>query len=226
MSVLKPPAFEPGGFKTTMLDEIKRSGHRIVLLLCYDEDAQVVAKTADTEGMTVGWAFLCTEDKGGGLMEFHGWVWLRTFLPSEGMRAFAENVKRYSESHVNLEIAAESVDLQYSVALYDAVMLFAHAAKSVQDVGDAKALTASIRNTSFMGIGGTAVILDEQGDRVQDYEVMNYIREPEDAISSVPVGIYKVAGGRYQPYAQAVIWPGPHCTIVGCAFAVSTLVFA
>ena len=37
----------------------------------------------------------------------------------------------YSESYFDLSISADSVDLPYSMALHDAVMLYAHAATKV-----------------------------------------------------------------------------------------------
>ena len=58
-------------------------------------------------------------------------------------------------------------------------MLYAHAAtRLLADGGDLKdgaAVAQAVRQTSFVGIGGSVVALDENGDRVQDYEVMNYV---------------------------------------------------
>ena len=54
----------------------------------------------------------------------HAWVAVySTILPSEGMQAFAKHVSDYSKSHFNVTVHPDSVDLAYSAALYDSVMI-------------------------------------------------------------------------------------------------------
>ena len=49
--------------------------------------------------------------------------------------------------------------------------------------------------------------LDSNGDRIESYEVMNYVLEG-DAMSSVAVGMYDGTLQQYRAYEQAVRWPG------------------
>ena len=140
-----------------------------------------------------------------------GWLWIRPFLASD-MQAFAEQVSAYSKSFFNLTVSPTSVNLAHSAALYDAIMLYAHAATTVLskggDLHDGKAVTAAVRSTSFTGVGGTPVTLDSAGDRIQSYELMNYVLGPSNVMSSVAVGVYNSSRKRYMPYEQAVVWPG------------------
>ena len=50
------------------------------------------------------------------------------------------------------------------------------------DVRDGRAISAVIRNTSFVGVGGNIVELDNHGDRVMSYEVMNCVVGADDAV--------------------------------------------
>jgi ABC-type branched-subunit amino acid transport system substrate-binding protein len=104
------------------------------------------------------------------------------------------------------------VDLAYSTALYDAVMLYALAATAVMseggDLQDGKAMTAAMRATSFEGAAGTRVALDGNGDRIESYEVMSYVLQPGDVMRSVAVGVYMGAEQQYREYGEAVVWPG------------------
>ena len=59
------------------------------------------------------------------------------------------------------------------------LMLYAHATTKLMseggDMRDGEAVTAAVRTTSFTGVGGTVVALDSNGDRVESYDVMNYL---------------------------------------------------
>ena len=58
-------------------------------------------------------------------------------------------------------------------------------------------------------MGGRAVALDAQGDRIESYEMMNYVLRAGGGLSSVPVGMYNSSLQQYQAYEKAVvIWPG------------------
>lgn len=82
----------------------------------------------------------------------------------------------------------------------------------------------------FVGFGKT-VALDSNGDRVESYEVMNYVQnttlagvggtpvaleggsegdriESYDIMSSVAVGLWNSSTGQYTAYQRSVVWPG------------------
>ena len=62
IEVLRPAAFESGNFKDQTINKIRRSGIRIVLLIAFPSDLQVVASLSQREKMTAGWAWLLTAD--------------------------------------------------------------------------------------------------------------------------------------------------------------------
>ena len=210
ITVRWPAAFEPESFTDATLGEIKRSGIRIVLVISYDADAQSVALLARREGMTNGYAWLVVSKKIA-VPDMAGWLWFRPFLGSN-MEAFAKQVSDYSKSHFNITVSPDSVDLTASAALYDAIMLYAYSATKVMleggDLKNGEAVTAAVRSTRVKGVGGIAVALDSNGDRVESYEVMNYVLEAGNVMSSVAVGKYDSTAQRYQPYMRAVVWPG------------------
>ena len=214
IEVLKPSAFETGSFSVSILREIRRSTIRIVMVCASDPDMLEIASNAFTEGMSsAGWAWVLTEGIVANLPErIQGWLYIQPLLGSDGMQAFAEQVSEYSESYFNITVSAESVDLTYSQTLYDAVMLYAHAATKVLseggDLRDGQAVTAAVRSTTFEGVGGSAVVLDENGDRVESYEIMNYVVGADGAISGVPVGKYDSTERQYTAYERVVVWPG------------------
>ena len=212
IKVLKPAAFEQGIFDDATLVEIRRSGFRIVLLLSYDADTQHVASLAHRASISnAGWAWLVLE-KIDAVPDMAGWLWFRPFLASEAMQVFAKQVSDYSKSHFNITVRPDSVDLARSAALHDAIMLYAHSATKVLSEGgnqqDGEAVTAAVRNTTIEGVGGTAVVLDRNGDRVDSYEVMNYVVEVGDVMNSVAVGMFNATLKVYKVYEQAVVWPG------------------
>ena len=107
------------------------------------------------------------------------WLYIRPLLPSEGMQVFSQQVSDYTKSGFNISLSADSVDLTNSVALHDAIMLYAYAAtKVLSEEGDlssnSRLVMQAVRSTSFEGVGGK-VALGEHGDRIVSYEVMNYV---------------------------------------------------
>ena len=193
-----------------MLSEIRRSGIRVILVLSVTADVHTVASLGGQESMTTGWAWLVIEEdiavKG-----MAGWLWFTPFLSSD-MRSFAKQVSDYSKSHFNITVSPDSVQLTYSTALYDAIMLYAHAATKVMseggDLQDGEAVTDAVRNTTIEGVGGTPVALDSNGDRIESYEVMNIVLEAGDVVSSVAVGLFDATLKEYKAYGEAVVFPG------------------
>ena len=215
IEVLKPVAFEPGDVKDAMLGEVTRSGIRIILVLSYGADTNTVASHASRAGMTSpGWAWLVGIDRSklfpSAYIQF--WLYLRPFLVSGAMQAFTVQVSDYSKSHFNFTVSPDSVDWDKSAALYNAIMLFAHAATKLMSEGgnlqDGEALSSAVRSTSFIGVGGTVVALDSNGDRIESYEVMNYVLEEGNVMRSVAVGMFNCTKGQYEAYERVVVWPG------------------
>ena len=211
MEVLKPAAFEPNNFKDAALSEIRRSGIRIVLLLATTVDTKVISTRADRALMTsAGWAWLLAEERTA-VPGMAGWLFFRPIIGSD-RGAFAEQVSVYSKLHFGVASSADMVILGLSVALYDAIMLYVHAATAVMSKGgnlhDGKAVTVAVRNTSFTGVAGTIVSLDSNGDRIESYEVMNYVLDEGDVMSSVAVGMFNSILGQYKADERAVVWPG------------------
>ena len=213
IEVLKPAAFEPGDVKETMLSEVTRSGIRIVLVCAYGADTNTIASHASRAGMlSRGWAWLVLNDEGMASADMQSWLYLRSFLASGTMQAFAVQVSEYSKSYFNITLSPDSVDLTYSARLHDAIMLYAHAATKLMseggDLRDGEAVTAAVRSTSFAGVGGNVVTLDSNGDRIESYEVMNYVAEADGGIGGVPVGMFSSTTQKYLAYERAVVWPG------------------
>jgi hypothetical protein len=210
IKVLKPAAFEPGDVKDAMLSEIRRSGFRIVFVLSYDADAQTLASLGRRESMTTGWAWLVSAERTA-VPAIAGWLWFRPFLASD-MQAFAKQVSDYSMSHFNISVRPDSVDLTYSAALYDAIMLYAYSATKVLSEGgnlhDGFVVTEAVRSTTFTGVGGTVVALDSSGDRVESYEMMNYVLRAGDAMRSMAVGRFNSTLKEYKAYKRDMVWPG------------------
>ena len=91
-------------------------------------------------------------------------------------------------------------------------MLYAHAVTKVLSKGndwrDGQAVTVAMRSTIFEGAGGTVVALDQNGDRIESYQVMNYVSglDNDGEIGSVPVGI--VHNAAEHEWHREVVWPG------------------
>ena len=210
ITVLTPAAFEPRSLTDATLGQIRQAGMRIVLVLTYPADAQSAALLARRAGMTSGYAWLVESEKDA-VADMAGWLCFRSFLASD-MQAFAKQVSDHSKSHFNITVRPDSVDLTYSAALYDAVMLYAHAATAVisdgGDLHDGEAVAAAVRSTTFTGMGGVVVALDSNSDRVESYEVMNYVLNAGDVLRTVAVGVFNATLNEYKAYEQAVVWPG------------------
>ena len=185
--------------------------------MSYAPDLQTVVTSAKREGMMKGWCWVVTED----WFKTEGWLLVRPFcgLSLDEVGTFASKVSEYTKSYFNHTISADAVDLTYSAALSDAIMLYAHAVTKVLSKGgnlsDGRAVTAAVRSTSFAGIGGRAVRLDKNGDRIDSYEVVNYVREEGDVTSSVGVGVFNGTLMEYEAYEQAVVWPGNTMDVPG-----------
>ena len=216
IEVLRPAAYETGSFNVATLREIKRNGIRSLMLLAYDPDMTAIAEKAALETMTgefgQGWTWTLTEGHLSPTNLMTGWLHVQSFLPSDGMQAFAKRVRDYTLSHFDITISADSVDLTYSATLHDAVMLYALAATKVLseggDVRDGLAVTKAVRNTTFKGVGGVVVALDSQGDRIESYQVMSYVLGADGGMDSVAVGVYNSSMGQYRAYETEVVWPG------------------
>ena len=213
ITVLKPAAFEPGDVKDAMLSEVTRSGIRIVLVLSYGADTNTIAAHARHAGMlSPGWAWLVANDEGMASGDMQSWLYLRSVLASGAMQAFAMQVSDYSRSNFNIMVSPDSVDLTHSAKLHAAVMLYAHAATKLisegGDLRDGEAVTAAVRNTSFTGVGDSVVALDRNGDRIESYEVMNYVLKEGGVMSSVAVGMFDSVVQQYTAYERPVVWPG------------------
>ena len=128
------------------------------------------------------------------------------------MQAFAKQVSEYTKAGFDIDLSADAVDLTYSVALHNAIMLYAHAATKVLaaggDLHDGRAVTEAVRNTTFVGVGHSIVDLDQHGDRIESYEVMNYVKGADGGIESVAVGVYNRTLQQYVAYEREVEWPG------------------
>ena len=202
-----PAPFVPLEFnKTETLQEIKRTGKRVIFLMTYEDSMAMVASMAAGEGMnTKGWAWVLGLDLATG--QQLGWLFVRPLVPSN-LKAFARQVSDYSKSGFGL--SADSVDLAYSLALHDSIMLYAHAATKVLaeggDLRDGAKVTEALRNTTFHGKGNRPVSLDQNGDRIGSYGVMNYVVGADNTVSSVSVGVY--SDQKYTASELAVVWPG------------------
>lgn len=213
IKVLKPAAFEPGMLKAETLREIRHSGFRVIIAMAFDSDIRNFAVMAGHEAMNqAGWAFVMTRN------EIHapvpsgmlGWLWTRPLVPSKGMQQFAQQVSNYTASSFNITVSADEVDIVFSAALFDAIMLFAHAATKVLSEGggvhNGQAVSEAVRSTTFEGAGGV-VALDENGDLIRSYEVMNYVVKGGGGIDSVSVGLYNITAQQYTA-KKPVVWPG------------------
>ena len=183
---------------------------RIVILLSDDPDLQMIAMSAKREGMMKGWCWVGTEFR----LRTEGWLLVRPVcgLPLEDVETFATQVSEYTQLYFNRTISADEVDLTYSATLSDAIMVYAHAVEKVLseggDLSDSRAVIAAMRSKSFVGIGGRPVHLDKNGDRIESYEVMNYVAGTDGAMGSVPVGLYNSTDQQYTAMDRVVVWPG------------------
>ena len=234
------------------LGEIRRSGFRIVVLSSQMSTVVAVSLDARAQGMTKGYAWVyISVTKSYGSTEgpelgaelraklkpqftktFNtlrtnpeivvGWLSIVPFSRPAGLRGFSEQVAAHSDSF-NVSLTAEEVDLPYASTLYEAIMLYAHAASKTLsrggDLHDGEAVTKALRSTSFIGIEATNVTLDQDGDRILSNAVLNFkpgtrftLDDVGDifsaAVSGVMVGFYNSTLGKYKAEDHAVVWPG------------------
>ena len=207
--------FLPTSAQDQTLTDIKRTGFRIMIFALPAEQIKNLALRAEQELMTIhGWVWIVLADH-----EFHqrvvqmqGWLTVLPIVYSGGMQAFAKQVSDYSKSNFNISINAGSVDLTYSVRLYDAIMLYAHAATKVMSEGgnlrDGKAVISAIRSARFVGVGNIPVALDKNGDRMESYEVINFVVGADGVVDSIPVGVFNSTIQQYEALERAIVWPG------------------
>ena len=204
LEVKTPAAFESGKFNEAKASEIQRYGVRVVFVLAWEEDVLAIASA----NQGAGWAWVQIGKVGTGTTAMQGWLTVVPFRLSI-QEGFAKQVSDY-QSRFNLTLSPDLVNLGYSAALHDAIMLYANAATKVLaeggDLRDGQAVTEAMRSTRFEGVGNIVVVLDQKGDRIESYEVMNYVLVG-DAISTVAVGLYNSTSKQYHEYTHAVVWP-------------------
>ena len=153
LKVIKPAAFETGKFSEAKASEIRRFGVRVVFVLAWEPDILAIASANPSPG----WAWVQIDKVGPGPISqaMEGWLTIVPFLPSipEG---FTKQVTEHSLKSFNITVSQDSVDLAYSAALYDAIMLYTHAATTVMskggDLRDGRVVTAAVRSTNFTGV--------------------------------------------------------------------------
>ena len=117
-----------------------------------------------------------------------GWLYI---LPaqSDGMAGFHSLVREYNHKYFNL--TGTSIN-PFAANLYDAVFLFAHAATRMLaaggDIGDGALVVREMKNISFVGIQQRLVDLDENGDAIEPYSVMNLVQGEDGELRGVVVG--------------------------------------
>ena len=216
IDVRTPLPFDPGNFNahsTKALDEIKTSGFRVIMLMAYDQDVYDVASAASLQLMTsVGWAWLLCQElihkDNWGTEDMRGFLFLRTLPPSESMQKFKRQVSDYSKSSFNITLDENLVDLAYSMALYDSIMLYAHAATKVLSKGGdltvGNVVVNAVWSTRIEGVGNREIVLNERGDRIESYEIVNF----DWGMKKIPVGKYISTEKEYTAYGPKVVWPG------------------
>ena len=211
--------FEPGAFDSKALMAIQKTSLRVVLALAYSADTVKIALSAFNLSMiSKGWAWFGTEDVAGAenavdasirdraKRALFGWLFiLPAQTQSAAMNTFYDEVKEYGQQQFNLSISSVSSS---AVQTYDAIFMYAHAATQVLAAGgkpnDGAALVKAMRNISFQGIQ-QRVVLDENGDAVQPFSIMNYV-EVKNTMQVVDVGSY--VSGQLNLEVEEIQWPG------------------
>ena len=183
---------------------------------------------------SVGWAWLLEQnDFTNSPPELVGWMYISTYSSRlfagsmDAQVAFQTKVSDINKAQKkwrldkNLpEIKMNEADNTYSVALYEAIILYAHAMTTLHaphdgDTGSpglmnhdtapqGKRLVDIMLNVSYKSLGEN-LRLDESGDRIQSYAVMNY----DDKGGSALIGRYDSIGKVYTPLAETgMVWPG------------------
>ena len=204
---------DEAGSKKAQLREIKHSGYRIVILLAYTADILAIASLAEQDGMSAGYAWLLVEGSSTVSKAQLGWLYLTNFFQVDKRREFHSRVKDYDTMvRFNLSVDAKAPVDEFAAPLYDAIELYARAATKVLsdggDVVDGTAVTAALRNTSFVGVEGVAVDIDGHGDRLGSYIAMSYVRGADGEVASVRVGVFNHTLQQYSAIINDLVWPG------------------
>ena len=105
-----------------------------------------------------------------------------------------------------------------NVAVYESVLLYAHATTKVLreggDLRNGQAVTRAVQNMRFAGVGGRTVAFNERGARIQSYEVTNYVVQRDGRVGSVVVGMFNALKHLYTESERAVVWPGICCMLL------------
>ena len=128
LKIFYPRPYDKSRFNTDTFTEIQRTGYRIVILVDqsnWGPYENVIATKAQIAGLTRRWAWIQADaiQPADAPVDRQGWLYLRTKLPSEGMETFAELVSEYTKSSFNINVSVHDVDLEYSAALHDAIMV-------------------------------------------------------------------------------------------------------
>ena len=216
LEVQQLPAFEPSAFKPTMLTELRHMGIRIVTLLGGSSDRAMVAAAANKYGLSDGWAWLTTyrlnrKKEHKAKKSLIGWLFFgATITISNATNGFVERVRQYNKLIFKID-AEVSLHDEGLLPLYDAIMLFAHAATKVLGEGgsllDGQAVSKAVRDAKLDGMAGLLDV-DEQGNRIESYELMNYVMGTAPKMRSEPFGMYNSTLQQYTAYEKVVVWPG------------------
>ena len=223
-------SFAPSEFESKILDGIKRANLRVVTVLAYESDTMTVGMTAYKRGMMEpGWAWIgsdgvgrrCTqheETETWNDVAFLGWLFMvpaysPTLSSLPEIEEFQQQVHISTQNFFNRSFSSRD-DLEclkfdaYAASLFDSVYLLAHAATMVLAAGgrvtNGAMMVKAMHNASFEG--RTFVKLDENGDGVVPYALVNYVHQ-HGKMEFVEIGLF--AGQEELSFRRdAVQWPG------------------
>ena len=166
--------------------------------------SQVALDAQQQDMTTAGWAWIGTMGVDGAEGEaaapernsakraLFGWLFTQPFhTESAATTQFYANVKRYGERDFNLSITSVNA---LAGNLWNSVFLYAHAATRVLEAGgaasDGTALVEVMKNLPPFTTGGKHTVkLDENGDMIEPYAIMNYVTA-EGEMQKVQVAMY------------------------------------
>ena len=191
----------------------------MVIVLAWSSDVAAIALNARQLQMTMtGWSWVGIDEVPSALQSvsisdlakakeaLYGYLYI---IPKPVVLTdFEQQVRSYGQRYFN--ISSPGIISNYAASLYDAVFLFAHAATRVisegGDVNDGSAIVEAMTKTSFEGILQRSVELDENGDAIEPYAVMNYVEQEDGKMRGVEVGVY--GSGQLDLRVDEVRWPG------------------
>ena len=144
-----------------------------------------------------------------------GWIFAQPFVIRDASySAFLKRVGERTQLDFNKTMTGRSVT-NWAGPLYDAVLLYSHAATAVINAGgsfvNGTLVMEAMRKTTFDGVTGT-VALDKNGDRLESYEFRSVIPNTEKGgahSSSQLLLLYNSASGEYtMSDSVPQIWPG------------------